>query len=311
MAARPLRESDARLTYRHLRIGMILAVVLLATSILIQHGEEARRCWQTSISAYYYTPVRAIFVGGMIAVGFALIVIQGRSTVEDIFLNVAGMFAPVVAIVPTAEGDTCLRFGEKKTPAQASAAEEVLDSVKGNIDNNMESLLVIGFLGLVVALVLAILVNRSMKEPVRRLRRGTRISLAITLGLLLVGWWALERWDSFYTRAHGFAAVAMFVALIGAVACKALEKLGGLRNAYFWIYASVAVLMAVGGAIYVLKLGGAHTVFVLEAWEIALFAAFWIVQTRENWDEVASPRDPPEPSAPSETSWPWQVADHH
>jgi hypothetical protein len=32
-----------------------------------------------------------------------------------------------------------------------------------------------------------------------------------------------------------------------------------------------------------------HTVFALEAWEIGLFALFWIVQTAENWDERVRP----------------------
>jgi hypothetical protein len=81
MAARPakaLKSQDAIKTYRYLRRGMIGAVVLLAVSIAIERSKVD--CWQTSISAHYYTPVRAIFVGSMIAVGLSLVVYKGRST---------------------------------------------------------------------------------------------------------------------------------------------------------------------------------------------------------------------------------------
>jgi hypothetical protein len=44
--------------------------------------------------------------------------------------------------------------------------------------------------------------------------------------------------------------------------------------------------MSVGGVLVSwLRLGGEHTVFVLEAYEITLFAVFWMVQTGENWNE--------------------------
>lgn len=51
---------------------MVGAVLLLAASIAIERSKVD--CWQTSISAYYYTPARAIFVGGLMVIGFALIV---------------------------------------------------------------------------------------------------------------------------------------------------------------------------------------------------------------------------------------------
>ncbi|MGI9602089.1 MAG: hypothetical protein ACR2QE_09405, partial [Acidimicrobiales bacterium] len=52
-------------TYRYLRIGLVGAVALLFASIVIEHREVVDDCWQTSISGYYYTPVRAILVGAL------------------------------------------------------------------------------------------------------------------------------------------------------------------------------------------------------------------------------------------------------
>ncbi|MBA3654232.1 MAG: hypothetical protein H0W70_08560 [Actinobacteria bacterium] len=52
-------------------------MLLLAVSILLEHHNVVGGCWQTSISAYYYTPVRAVFVGALMAIGLSLIVIKG------------------------------------------------------------------------------------------------------------------------------------------------------------------------------------------------------------------------------------------
>ena len=93
-----LRPLDVLKTYRYLRIGMIGAVFLLAASITIEAAQAG--CLQNSISAYYYTPVRAIFVGTMVAVGLSLIVYKGRGWKEDLSLTLAGMLAPVVADRP-------------------------------------------------------------------------------------------------------------------------------------------------------------------------------------------------------------------
>ena len=56
---------------------------------------------------------------------------------------------------------------------------------------------------------------------------------------------------------------------------------------YFWLYGTIAVAMILAGLV-MFPLGSrwAHMVLVLEATEIVLFAAFWLVQTREHWNET-------------------------
>jgi hypothetical protein len=283
-----LPPRDAIKTYRYLRIGMVVAVVLLAASILIEHDKVD--CLQTSISAYYYTPVRAIFVGGMIAVGFSLIVIKGRSNFEDNCLNFAGMLAPVVAIAPTTDVGHC--WSVPPSPLPVNEDGSLANWVVTNIDNNFYALLIAGAIGLAVALIIAILVNRGFRGTVEKVEPGTKRSLAITAAALAFGWWLINNWDDFSTRAHGFAAVLMFVFLIGAVSSKAVEHRKKPTKLYFPLYSAVAVLMAIGGAaIAIFRIGAEHTVFVLEAFEIVLFAVFWIVQTWENWNEEVSPLD--------------------
>jgi len=278
----PLRLHDVIKTYRYLRIGMIGAVVLLAASIAIERSKVD--CWQTSISAYYYTPVRAIFVGTMIAVGLALIVYKGQSNREDVSLNFAGMFAPVVAVAPTTDVGDCWSIPPNPLPVNEDGS--LADWVVTNIDNNFYALLIAGGVGLAVAAGVAMLVNRSVRAPLVMGERGTRVSLAVTGLLLLFGWWLIQNWDGFTTHAHGYAAALMFVFLVGAIIAKVAEHWDKRDEAWFWIYAAVAALMVVGGALIpTTRIFGDHTVFALEAFQIAFFAIYWIVQTAENWNE--------------------------
>ena len=87
---RELRQDDIQKTYRSLRIGIVLSVFVLFASIFLEWSKS--HCWQSSISAYYYTPVRAVLVGSLFAVGLALIVYKGQDPREDFCLNLAGMF---------------------------------------------------------------------------------------------------------------------------------------------------------------------------------------------------------------------------
>ena len=279
-----MATSDAVKTYRYLRIGMVGAVVLLATSIAIEH-DAVGGCWQNSISAYYYTPVKAIFVGGMLVVGFALIVIKGRGAWEDACLNGAGMLAPVVAVVPTTDIDAC--WSQPPIPRPLDAQGVLEPWVVANIDNNIQALLIAGFLGLGVALLTVIFVNKSAMAPVRVVERGTTLSLLAAFLMLCAVWLLFEHWDNFDRGSHGKAAFLMFVFLIGAVIGKAFEHRGEPTKGYFPLYTAIGSLMVVGGiVISTLRIGGEHTVFVLEATEIVLFAVFWAVQTAENWTET-------------------------
>ncbi|HEV3472748.1 MAG TPA: hypothetical protein VG408_06025 [Actinomycetota bacterium] len=260
-------------------------MALLGVSILIENRTVARHCWQTSISAYYYTPVRAVFVGAMLTVGFALIVIKGRNSFEDVCLNFAGMLAPVVAVAPTTDWGTCWSTAPKPLPKDEYGA--VAEWVVTNINNNFYALLIAGAVGLLVAAVIALFANQGVGTTIENVGRGTLWSLAATAGALLVGWALIERWDGFHSGMHGPSAIAMFVFLIGAVGSRAWAYRGEWRVSwYFRLYLMVGLLMALGGlAIWLSRVFEDHTVFALEAYEIVLFAAFWLVQTKEHWDE--------------------------
>jgi hypothetical protein len=281
----PVRSDDVIKTYRYLRIGMIGAVVLLFVSILIERSNVA--CWQRSISAYYYTPVRAIFVGSLMAVGLSLIVYKGRSRGEDPFLNFAGMLAPVVAIVPTTNVGTC--WSVPPEPSPLTPERTPAGWVVANIDNNFDALLITGAIGLAVTAFIALFMSRKNLLDTARSHLGTTVSLIGTGVALLVAWWLSENRSDFYTKAHSFAAVAMFVLLIGAIVSVALDTRN--RGAVWWLCDAALAALMVAGAIVIGLTGifGDHKIFVLETYEIALFAVYWGIQTAEKWHERPEP----------------------
>src|SRR5699024_523639 len=61
---------------------------------------------ETSISAYYLGPIRDVFVGVMMAIAACLVAYRGSSPLEDFSLDVAGVCAIFVALVPTDLGLT-------------------------------------------------------------------------------------------------------------------------------------------------------------------------------------------------------------
>jgi hypothetical protein len=208
-----MTETPAVKTYRYLRISMVGAVVLLGVSILIERWGLA--CWQTSVSAYYYTPVRAIFVGVLMAIGLCLIVIKGSTAWEDATLNAAGMLAPVVAVVPTTDVGQCWSQSPGRLPVDEDG--NLAPWVVANIDNNITALLITGIAGLLVAAVIASIATSNLRAVAEVGDAGTRRGLAAAMAFLLVGAGLFVWWDDFSTRAHGIAAVLMFLFLALAV----------------------------------------------------------------------------------------------
>jgi hypothetical protein len=271
-------------TYRYLRISMVGAVVLLGVSILIERWEVD--CWQTSVSAYYYTPVRAIFVGVLMAIGLCLIVIKGSTAWEDATLNAAGMLAPIVAVVPTTDVGRCWSQSPGQRPVDDGG--NLAPWVVANIDNNITALLITGIAGLVVAAVIASIATRNLKAVTEVGDVGMRIGLLAAMVFLIAGGVLFVAWDAFDTRAHGIAAVLMFLFLALAVGGNAwVRRNDPAPRTYFWLYTAIATAMLVAPAVmFPLGPGWSHMVLVLEATEITLFAGFWLVQTKEHWRET-------------------------
>jgi hypothetical protein len=101
-AAPPEFESQITETYFFMRLGMgVLALALPFVLVLGGWGILGIKPL-TSMSAYYHSDLRDVFVGVLCAIGFCLFLYKGFSKGEDVALNVAGVLAVGVAFFPMA-----------------------------------------------------------------------------------------------------------------------------------------------------------------------------------------------------------------
>ncbi len=264
-------ESFAVKSYRYLRLSIVVVVLSLMASVLIERSHVS--CWQESISAYFYTPVHAMFVGALVVIGVSLIAIKGSTDVEDVLLNLAGVLAPIVAFVPTSP------------PSRScSSIEVVAGDAKPYIDNNILAFAIGGAAAMVVALVVA----KVMRKPtIRDVDRRSRFGLAAGVVILVVGLiWYFGYRQSFLDRAHGGAAIAMFFVVGVVIVLNARHR---RVNGKSWLlYALIAGAMVL--SVVVILAGKLvdgdwrHQILWLEILELSAFAVYWIAQTFEHWE---------------------------
>jgi hypothetical protein len=267
----------SRKTYRYLRVAVVAMAVLLGVSVGIEIVFGPRGILD-SISAYYYTPVRGVFVGALIAVGLGLVAIKGREGWEDSMLNLAGMLAPLVALVPTPISIPVAGFEvERRTvPAELVPA----------VENNVAALLVLGVVGLVFA------AATVQDGPYR----SAHLRGVAGAGVLLVGlavWFGVGR-ESFLEYGHYAAAVPMFGLIVGVAVVNARHTRSGAvmsrlaaatyRRAYAAIAAAMGATIVVGVVFFALG-SELPWLFWVEVVLLTLFAAFWVFQTAEYWNE--------------------------
>jgi hypothetical protein len=95
-------------SYYGLRVGLAAIGVALPLIVLFAGGILHHVWLEPSLSRYYHTEsrlpfltTRDLFVGGLIAAGFCLYLYKGFSNKENVALNFAGVFAVLVALLPT------------------------------------------------------------------------------------------------------------------------------------------------------------------------------------------------------------------
>lgn len=99
-------------TYYGLRVGLAVIGILLPVVVLFAGGVLHHVWLEPSISQYYHTKglsyftTRDLFVGGLFATGACLYLYKGFGTRENVALNLAGLFALFVALLPTAAPST-------------------------------------------------------------------------------------------------------------------------------------------------------------------------------------------------------------
>jgi hypothetical protein len=297
-------------SYRYLRTAMVGLLVCLAAAVVYQSWRQGDLLG--SVSAYYYTPAQAIFVGALIGLAACMIALKGTTPVEDVFLNLGGVFAAVVAIVPTArdadyqaavracqEADTPLLTEKASTGLDCPTVQALADATRANVENNLSALLVVGALALLAALLFALrdgTLNR--RADGRNFLLGFGVASVLWLAGLIARLTALQ-W--FVDHAHFLAAAGLFLCILVVAVANArrverkqsgdasrlrqsMDAVGELASVirrhdrYIWI-ARIMLLVAAGSA--VLMFFDLITLFWLEIAVAALFVAFWTAQTLE------------------------------
>lgn len=267
-------------TYRYLRLAMVTLLVLIAAAVLIEHGHTHPRCFQPSISDYYYTPAQAIFVSALVTIGVCMVALKGSTEGEDILLNLGGMLAPVVALVPTPQDATC------------SSVSEVVPDIPANVANNIPALFVAGVIGLGVVVLFAVSDRRQGSSTWDgRHTFGMLVAAAVLLGGF--GWFLWGR-ESFIGNAHYGAALPLFGSIVAVAVINArgfAQRRSGTtdrrhvyRNRYF-VIAVLMVVLPVLEWLASLVVTWDHLVLGVEATLLVLFATFWLLQTQELWSQ--------------------------
>lgn len=142
-------------------LGALLPLGLWLGSLVLGGGGHLR----PSVSDYYYSDVRNAFVGDLIAIGVFLLAYRGYDKWDVIATNAAGLFAIVVALVPTA-------------PTVATHKALVL----GRVHLTSAALLF-----LTLAVISIVLFRKTAPGGTPTLRKTQRNKVYLAAGLVIVG----------------------------------------------------------------------------------------------------------------------------
>lgn len=302
-------------SYRYLRLAMVGLLLCLAMAVAYQSARQGYLLG--SVSAYYFTPAQAFFVGGLIGLGACMIALRGTNIVEDVALNLGGVFAAIVAIVPTGrdadyraavracrEAGTPLLTEKASTDLDCPTVQALADATKANVDNNLFALLAVGAIALLASLVVArrdgTLKPGADGDAKKNFWRGFGVALGLWLAILIAGLASLQ-WV--IDNGHWIAAVLLFVCIFVVAVANArrveteqsgdgsqpavkesLDAARGLiavrrHDLYIWIARLMLLVAAVTLALW--RFTDLITLFWVEASVFVLFMAFWTVQTFE------------------------------
>lgn len=273
-------EGALLVTYRSLRLGIVLAVGMIFLAVV---WESVRAGYlRGSISSYFYSPVRSIFVGALLVIGFSLIVIHTKHRWEETCLTLGGTLAIIVGLVPTTAPDC--ESGETSggnVVCRATESDPSLpDWVRTGVANNLFALVVTALIG--IALTAKYAPKTANGEKPKRLKYLLiGYAVALVVGAILFG-----TWDTFAEHTHTIAAILTFV-FVGTTAAFNGSKTHRPKNTlkYRRIYAGVAWGMlgvAVVGIVAIVA-GVPDGLFWLETFELLIFAGYWVTQTFQNW----------------------------
>jgi hypothetical protein len=234
-------------TYTAIRMGVVVVIASLGWAVYREIANAPGHCVQRSLSAYYYTPVRPVFVGALLVIGFVMAVMWGMTFVEDAALNLAGLLLTVVALNPTLDATYCnvtksIAGGTvPHDPTKDVPDTDLINANAATISRGIFSLLVVLTVLLVVIAVTAMRVYRNAEDdrkPTEEAVKGYAATWLLAAAAVVVYWllfwgannWPMPPWEaegdsvnessSFYHQVHSWSAnlavALVFVAVVSA-----------------------------------------------------------------------------------------------
>jgi hypothetical protein len=311
------RATTGHRSHRYLRLSLAVAVLALFVGVAVQIVRSG--VWLPAISHYVYTPAGGVFVASLVAASLALIALAGRD-LETVLLDVAAVFAPLIALVPTGISAAQLARITRRDDIPLGPCSPNEDCVPVE---SMEAVYT-GVITYTVVLACVVVLSLWIRRDTLRMLWRTRGDAAVAGRA-----WAL--WSTFTAPAVAvlvavvlnlaafvppisagfpfnpwlgisvhFAATILFfgafaaVPVINVIRYLAARRRGDTRipTRYAVVYVLVPVLIVIDLVVMVAIVKADAPgigVLVCEAVALALFAAFWIAQTIQWWRED----DPP------------------
>jgi hypothetical protein len=281
------------ITWRYLRLAIIGLGIGLFAAVLWELHLAPHHCLEESISAYFYTPARGMFTGALIGMGVCLLCIRGSTTLEDSFLNLAGIFAPLVALIPTPRD---IQLDREGNPVGDAVCASYGGTAGGRVEgyaNAMIALVVLG--GVALAFLAGYVLIRRAQTGLWTVSAKGRCAWGGAVVLWATGWaifaWARGWFDSWM---HFTAAGLMFTCAWVAIGCNTFDQLARqmpwhkVRRSYLALF---IVMPLVAVLVVLLHCAGwqSHWVFWFEVGEIVPFMAFWAVQSAHLWSKTVRP----------------------
>lgn len=270
-------------TYRYLRIAIAGCMLIVVVGVLVASLQLGQVL--TSISAYYYTPARTALVGGLIAAGIGILALSGRGT-ERWLLSTAGLFAPLIAFVPT----RVVPGADPGVNAQcaAGAADCIPSEVLPTVQNGVITYCIVGTILLVVAIGIAMATGQLQN-------RSILASLLLAL-VVIVAVGATALWlNAFFLFVGHLVFAGVFFLLISATALRNIRPFPGetpRSRAVTIAFATIGVALAVDvGALVLIVLflrQPGYLVLIGESAALGLFTVFWVLQSGRTWN-LANP----------------------
>lgn len=111
-------------------LGTLLPLILLAANPIALSIEHSSCGWlPNSVSGYYYSPVRNIFVGVLVGLGLFLIAYVGADLGDRVITDLAGVFALGVAFFPTTPTVASPASATCETVSHLSSRQQVIGDV--------------------------------------------------------------------------------------------------------------------------------------------------------------------------------------